>query len=773
MPILAKSKPEITLIRHINDCLLVLELLRKCLPAITRIFTTNAQIFWNTLRLAVIFHDLGKAHAEFQKLLKGLPNDWQRQRHELFSLPFVEALEVEEVPKRQLGLVIAGHHKNYHELAKYIREYTSSSQPLLAVIEDGLLSFETEFNKIDQDSVKSILSDIYNISIDRPALVHPETLIYPYLKHVSNPATSLTEDYLFLLLLFGALKHCDHLGSAQITRIETLNSTDFQFLVRQKQELVSRNSNFYSHQVECSQVTGNLILTAPTGSGKTESAMLWLNNQLRQVGQGRAFYVLPFTASINAMYERLSADQVGLGSEKVGMLHGKLNDYLYDLLDDYQYYAHTKKAELATLQEKFRTLYHPLKVVTPFQLLKHLFGIKGYEKGLVEFVGGYFIFDEIHAYNPKVFAQIKVLVEFVVQRLKASVMIMTATLPSYLKAELREATNATEVVADNDLYERFDRHRVVLHSGSLIDNIDVIISDLKSDKKVLVVCNTVKQSQDVYKLLKNHAETRVLLHSAFTGEDRMNHEKRLKIGESNEDDPIRLLVGTQAIEVSLDIDYDVIYTEPAPLDALVQRFGRVNRKRKKGVCPAIVFTEASPNDRFIYRPKLVSRTLETLEKLVRLDDGILKESKLQSYIDGVYKGWDEKDYEEFKNTYDLLTNALNRLFPMMPSIETEDEFYKQFDGIKVLPISLRERYIQYLEKLDFIGAERLQAQIRKNKFAQLINESNNTLFRDRFTFEGSEKLVSTSFWCINKRYDPEIGLLYDEQDTWIVDSQIN
>src|SRR5690606_31526744 len=387
MPILAKSKPEITLIRHINDCLLVLELLRKCLPAITRIFTTNAQIFWNTLRLAVIFHDLGKAHAEFQKLLKGLPNDWQRQRHELFSLPFVEALEVEQVPKSQLGLVIAGHHKNYHELAKYIREYTSSSQPLLAVIEDGLLSFETEFNKIDQDSVKSILSDIYNISIDRPALVHPETLISPYLKHVSNPATSLTEDYLFLLLLFGALKHCDHLGSAQITRIETLNSTDFQFLVRQRQELVSRNSNFYSHQVECSQVTGNLILTAPTGSGKTESAMLWLNNQLRQVGQGRAFYVLPFTASINAMYERLSADQVGLGSEKVGILHGKLNDSLYDLLDDYQYYAHTKKAELATLQEKFRTLYHPLKVVTPFQLLKHLFGIKGYEKGLVEFVG--------------------------------------------------------------------------------------------------------------------------------------------------------------------------------------------------------------------------------------------------------------------------------------------------------------------------------------------------------------------------------------------------
>lgn len=773
MRILAKSKPEITLIRHINDCLLVLGLLRECLPAITRIFTKDAQIFWNTLRLAVIFHDLGKAHAEFQKLLKGLPNDWQRQRHELFSLPFVEALEVEDAFKKQLGLAIAGHHKNYHELAKYISEYTSSRRHSLGAIEDDLLNFETEFNKTNQESVKSILSDIYSISIKHPVSVHPETLVYPYLKGIRNSGTSLTEDYLFLLLLFGALKHCDHLGSAQITKIERLDSTDFPFLTRQRQKLISHNSNFYNHQAECSRTIGNVILTAPTGSGKTESAMLWLNNQLTQVGQGRAFYVLPFTASINAMYERLSDDQTGLGSDKVGMLHGKLNDYLYDYFDDYQYYTHTEKAQLAALKEKFRTLYHPLKVVTPFQLLKHLFGIKGYEKGLVEFVGGYFIFDEIHAYNPKVFAQIKVLVEFVIRQLKASVMIMTATLPSYLRTELGDATNATKIVADNDLYKRFDRHKVVLRSGLLMNNTDVIVSDLENDKKVLVVCNTVKQSQEVYKLLKRHAKTSVLLHSAFNGEDRMNHEKRLKIGESNENDPIRLLVGTQAIEVSLDVDYDVIYTEPAPLDALIQRFGRVNRKRAKRFCPAIVFTEASPNDRFIYRPELISRTLETLEKIVHLDNGILKESKLQSYIDEVYNEWNEKDYQEFKNTYDLLTNAVNRLFPMMPSIDTEDEFYKQFDGIKVLPVSLRERYIQYLKRRDFIGAERLQVQIRKNKFAQLINESDNTLFRDRFTFEGFEKLVSTSFWCLNKRYDPEIGLLYDEQETWIVDSQIN
>ena len=91
----------------------------------------------------------------------------------------------------------------------------------------------------------------------------------------------------------------------------------------------------------------------------------------------------------------------------------------------------------------------------------------------------------------------------------------------------------------------------------------------------MVVCNTVKQAQNVFKELQEIVadDKAKLLHSRFILRDRERIEKELE--DAN------LLVGTQAVEVSLDIDFDCLFTEPAPIDALIQRFGRINRKGEK------------------------------------------------------------------------------------------------------------------------------------------------------------------------------------------------
>ena len=769
MELLAKSEPRVSLKMHINDCLAILKYLKVCFPKAANI--ASSIDFWEVVRLSVIVHDLGKAHADFTNLLKGLPNEWNGQRHELFSLPFISGLNVDSSIKELIKLIVAGHHRDFERLHRdYIATaYTSATIKDDEFGDDGFVRYEDEFAKIYLKEVNDLLDNDFQIILKDIEIKHPEKLILSYLKKTKLDFTIKSEGYFNLLLLFGALKHCDHLGSAFVNNLEQLNDSSFSFLDLKREQLQNKGKDFYTHQLDSSNTVGNVILTAPTGSGKTESAMLWLRKQMEEYGQGRVFYVLPFTASINAMYERLSSDNEGIGKLKVGMLHGKLQDYLYDYLDNIQYVQSSKKEAIDELKNKFKTLFTPLKVVTPFQLLKNLFGLKGFEQGIFEWAGGYFIFDEIHAYSPEVFAQIKVFLEYVVQNLKGKVFIMTATMPSFFKVELEKAIGLfTPISADALLYKSFNRHTALLKDGLLSDSLDLIEEDLKEGKKVLVVCNTIVQAQQAFKYLRKFVTNAVLLHSAFTGEDRTKHENDLKNGETNIENPIQLLVGTQAIEVSLDIDYDVLYTEPAPIDALIQRFGRVNRKRKKGVCPVVIFKESNKTDKFIYNMDLVSRTLEVFKKILLEQNGIVEECNLQDYIDYVYPCWDEKSKKIFENTYhELKFTVENLLIPLLHSKKKEEDFYKQFDGIKVLPIRFKERFENYLSVYDFIGAERLKVQIRKNKFAQLIRDNEENLYKTSFVFETNKsKLLEISYWMLTKKYDSEIGLIYDEQEVW-------
>jgi CRISPR-associated endonuclease/helicase Cas3 len=769
MTLLAKSEPEVSLKEHIDDCLLILDLIKFSFPQVIGIVKTLD--FWNALRLSIIMHDLGKSHNEFLKLLEGKKdNQWNGQRHELFSIPFINGLNVETDVKQLLKLIVAGHHRDFETLHhKYIsRSYSNGTADEFG--EDGLLNFEMEFEKLNVKEVKQLLKNSYQINLGEFKVLSPHKLVLFYLRKFNDGKASIkSEEYFKILLLFGALKHCDHLGSAKVTKIENIESECFSFLRMQQDKLKKEGYDFYSHQIQSGKTLGNVILTAPTGSGKTESAMLWLKNQLLSFGQGRVFYLLPFTASINAMFERLGSNETGLGEGKVGMLHGKLQDYLYDYLDNVQYVSSSKKEEISKIRDKFKTIFTPLKVATPFQLLKNLFGLKGFEQGIFEWVGGYFIFDEIHAYSPEVFAQIKVLLEYIVKYMNAKVFIMTATMPTFLKIEIKNSIGEfSEITANKVLYNQFERHQVIIINGLLAENLAIIIEDLVAGKKVLVVCNTVFQAQQVFQVLKKYASNSVLLHSAFTGEDRTLNEKRLKEGENSIQDPIKLLVGTQAIEVSLDIDYDVIYSEPAPIDALIQRFGRVNRKRKKGICPVNIFSVSNKNDKYIYDTELVQSTIQLLNDISLLNNGVIKEENLQYIIDQIYPSWNEKSKVLFDDMYKLLKYTTeNQLIPLLHSNKQEEDFYKQFDGIKVVPMSLQERYENYLTTYDFIGAERLKVQIRKKKFAQLRAENDQNLYKTSFIIV-SEKgnLLEIPYWIITKKYDSTLGLIFAEQEEW-------
>jgi CRISPR-associated endonuclease/helicase Cas3 len=255
-----------------------------------------------------------------------------------------------------------------------------------------------------------------------------------------------------------------------------------------------------------------------------------------------------------------------------------------------------------------------------------------------------------------------------------------------------------------------------------------------------------------------------LLHSAFNGVDRNKKESQLK------SEGVKLSVGTQAIEVSLDIDYDVIFTEPAPLDALLQRFGRVNRHRLKGKfrppCDCIIYAERNDVDKYIYKNEMIiEKTMKVLREMEYKNSGIVAEIELQKYIDEVYDDWSVKDKEDFDRVYNhLKTDVWENLAPFIYDSHREDEFEKQFDGVKVLPVILKKEYQELLEANQFIKAESLKVSIRKQRFASLI--SSDGIHRDVEAFKllRKEEIKEQYFNVIYRKYDSELGLQMDVEE---------
>ena len=296
---------------------------------------------------------------------------------------------------------------------------------------------------------------------------------------------------------------------------------------------------------------------------------------------------------------------------------------------------------------------------------------------MAEMSQGLFIFDEIHAYDPHTTALILTMIKKLREDYDAKFCIMTATMPKFLKDMINEAIGEfTSVEMDAEDRDKFTRHSVKLLEGNIHDTIPKIEERLNQGQSVMVVCNTVKQAQDVFKELQHVTDNAQLLHSRFILKDRERIEAELENAD--------LLVGTQAVEVSLDIDFDCLFTEPAPIDALIQRFGRINRRGKKGICDVHICKVGGESDSYIYSPVKVERTINAFASVV---DDELKESKIQDLIDEVYsEGYDDGELDKYNSAKQRFTQHVDRIVPFIEDSSGRDEFEGLFKSIPVVPM---------------------------------------------------------------------------------------
>ncbi|MFQ5793582.1 MAG: CRISPR-associated helicase Cas3' [Candidatus Bipolaricaulia bacterium] len=750
--LLAKSDPPRSLQLHTLDVWAMVQQYADRWPHLAEL--ANAPELFDDAALAALWHDLGKTAVGFQSILQDRLDDtgqsWGNYRHEILSGALVAMLP-SSPRKRDLLLAVLTHHLGMNK--------DSFGGPALyrfAPEQDTTIPFTERLAQLEEhwEELQELLTQL------RAHVPMPNDQIWPALPEsptsLPDPFTALLREAgetrtrrsrsrrksinLKRVYLRGLLVAADHLASAAaserppeqeevvppLPHPSKVAQDDFDFKLHQ-------------HQIECAR-SGSILLDAPTGSGKTEAALLWTEaNQNAQCSR-HLFYVLPYTASINAMYHRLSNQ---LGKTTVSLLHGRSSYFVYRWLCEEGEVPYRAMAQARQLRQQTKELYYPVKVLTPHQILMSFLGLKGWERAWCEYSGGLFVIDEIHAYEPRLMGLLFEMLRRLTHMLDAKVCLMSATFPSLLRARLQECLEKSHLIElGPEERDRYSRHRVQVRIGSVQDQIPNSIKRLQEgEERVLVVLNTVQGTMEAYEALQQYAQNPCLLHGRLTLADRQNAEAHL---DKSADSPVDLLIGTQAIEVSLDVDFDVLFSDPAPLDALLQRFGRVNRKPPHLLEPlpseerfrdVIICQEQWPETYPIYASdetgqQLVEQSLQALPQ-----DDILHESQILSLIDKVYN---EKQLEPYFAIAEEKSQRLSELIDQLePGSELDrneaDLLDRMIDAIPIVPARFKEAHQRLLEGKRFFEAQDYTLNISKRQY-HVLKERNQIYKIDKHLY---------------------------------------
>ena len=327
-----------------------------------------------------------------------------------------------------------------------------------------------------------------------------------------------------------------------------------------------------------------------------------------------------------------------------------------------------------------------------------------------------FIVDEFHAYDPFLTGLMLATVRWLKDVFNAKFLFMSATIPSFLEKLILEhiyAANQQDIVlrpspdsvSDREVLDR-KRHELICMTNSRVDQrFDMIEQSLREGKKVIVVVNNVKTAQA---LLGNicFGGSKQLLHGGFHRKDRLLIEKEI----TGKENPPQLLVATQAVEVSLDISYDVGFIELAPIDALIQRFGRINRnpdKENPTVAPVYLFENIIGKTPF-YRKRILDSTWQILSAL---HQHALSEQNLVDVCNTVYgNGYEDDELKDFFHGLEnpIIKNFTNQLIAGDWRDWIEDTLgEKSTIKIEVLCANLLDQFTQLKKQGRYIEADQL------------------------------------------------------------------
>ena len=571
---------------------------------------------------------------------------------------------------------------------------------------------------------------------------------------------------------------------------------------------------------------GLSIIEGPTGSGKTEAALAAAWKLIAAGHADSIVFALPTQATANAMLERLQIIAPLLfpkGDTNLVLAHGnaRFNPIFANIKAARRSDAirngdegSVQCAEWISSSRK-RVFLGQVGVCTIDQVLLAVLPVRHNFVRSFGVMKSVLIVDEVHAYDRYMYG----LLEEVIKRQKiagGSIILLSATLPANQKKELfdaweQSAGNAIETDAPYPLISRISLNNAIsfskveqsempsertvqierVDSKNLDPNesiIERLFTSAKSGAIVAVVCNLVQSAQrtafKLRELSAGHEVSIDIFHGRYRFKDRQKKEKIANdyYGKKAERSHGRVLVATQVVEQSLDLDFDWLVTQLCPIDLLFQRMGRLHRhdrKRPAGFDTPLCTILSTGGDGFglheyIYQD--VAVLWRTRELLKRKNNKIVFPEAYRECIEEVYgKLWDEEPdtvigkscafrQEQQRMWYEaqmLTTNGMN------PFADTDQNASSLTRGtamaLSVVPVLADER------KKTLLDGESLSA-INDFERDELLNMNTISVpagwkwlpsFEDGYIYLPMRKQTDGWFWANGKyslKYTIDFGL---------------
>ncbi|MBN7818084.1 CRISPR-associated helicase Cas3' [Algoriphagus pacificus] len=685
--------------------------------------------FWRAAYITCLFHDSGKISDNFQSALSGQKDE--NIRHELLSGVFCLYFDRSFLNDNSFfALAIFSHHKPLNNSlfdehlfrslqlkGEYLKEWFSFASQKL---DEANISYqnlnENVINKLLSYSTESYKAKVFLPFFDnlKSTWKQKDRFEYIHAKAVLNISD------------WSASGHFE-LSKPLVYSEETLLGSLYKKLINEGKS--TENLSFRKFQTD-SNINSNVLAIAPTGSGKTEASLIWASQKNEYE---KTIYCLPTRVTSNAIYERLIEY---FENDNCSVVHSSALLYKKEVDPDYESRRYLRD----------KTFFSNITVCTIDQLLTQGFNLGFWEVKTFHCKNARIIIDEIHLYSPYTLALILETIKYLREYFGTRFFIMSATMPVKLQDLLSDALGGKEnfkFIQDSELLEK-SRNTFETTDLTIQENLPEIKKAIYNRDKVLIVVNTVDQAIALYQELKHSAEEIgkrcICFHSRFIQKDRQKIETDI-LNMEKEGKPI-LLIATQVVEVSLDIDFDVLYTENAPIDAIIQRAGRINRKRNPDKeSKVIVHSHSEASQKFIYtEADILDKTFQVLSQY---NGRQITENEFLELVDQVYQNVDvtqklsfkegEKAFYQVQSTYHFLGDCP----PDSESAMTRDGL----DTVSVIPS-------RFYEELNILKSDKY----KKVKYELSISRNRFSSVKKTFDNEG--------FKYVEYDYIEDIGLIY-------------